>query len=91
MNPGMNAVLIMLVMIVWFTSCMNQGNMHIKTFESVWKKVNKTYYDPAEDAYKGPLVLLVDSSLLIPDRRQVSLLKKLCGRLVDLFRKYDDD
>lgn len=46
MKPRMNAVLIMLLMLIGFTSCMNQGNMHVKTYESVWKKVNKTYYDP---------------------------------------------
>ena len=46
MKPKLNAFFITLLMFVGFTSCMNQDNMHVKTFESVWRKVNKTYYDP---------------------------------------------
>jgi len=41
-----NAIFVILGILVGFISCMNQNNMHLKTFESVWKKVNKTYYDP---------------------------------------------
>ena len=32
--------------LVALTSCMNRNNVYLNTFESVWKKVNKTYFDP---------------------------------------------
>ena len=41
-----NAIFVILGILVGLTSCMNRNNMHLKTFESVWKKVNKTFYDP---------------------------------------------
>ncbi|MFC2129169.1 S41 family peptidase [Bacteroidota bacterium] len=41
-----NAIFIILGILIGLTSCMKQNNMHLKTFERVWKKVNKTYYDP---------------------------------------------
>jgi carboxyl-terminal processing protease len=41
-----NSIFVILGILVGLTSCMNQNNMNLKIFESVWKKVNKTFYDP---------------------------------------------
>ncbi|MBP6979021.1 MAG: S41 family peptidase [Bacteroidales bacterium] len=41
-----NTIIITLGILVGLTSCMNQNNTHLKIFESVWKKINKNYYDP---------------------------------------------
>jgi len=40
-----NVLFMLLVMLVELTSCMNRNNVYLNTFENVWKKVNKTYYD----------------------------------------------
>jgi carboxyl-terminal processing protease len=40
------AIFVVLGILVGMTFCMNQNDMHLKIFESVWKKVNKTFYDP---------------------------------------------
>jgi len=41
-----NALFMFLGILVALTSCMNRNNVYLNTFESVWKKVNKTYFDP---------------------------------------------
>jgi carboxyl-terminal processing protease len=41
-----NSIIVVLGILLGLTFCMNQNNMHLKIFKSVWKKVNKTFYDP---------------------------------------------
>ncbi|MFH0842762.1 MAG: S41 family peptidase [Bacteroidota bacterium] len=34
-------------LLMYMISCIGQNNQYLKTFKTVWKKVNKSYYDPA--------------------------------------------
>ena len=41
----MNILFIALSILMVMTPCMSQNNEYLRTFETVWKKVNETYYD----------------------------------------------
>ena len=46
MRPKIIFLFIALSILVKLTSCNSQGNKYVSTFEVVWKKLNKTYFDP---------------------------------------------
>ena len=45
MRPRITSLLAAIVMLVGLTSCWSQGNKYVSMFETVWKKVNDTYFD----------------------------------------------
>ena len=45
MKPKISFLFVALGMFVELTSCWSQNNEYLSTFETVWKKVNESYYD----------------------------------------------